>query len=233
MPLIPTKTKTQQKTQVASAYLVGVALITGPIVLGLYSALLATSIANYNSNTNSYNSNTNTYSGNTNTNTNTNSDSTTDSEPIGDATGVAFLRGDANMDGEVDIADVSAISGYLSGNAPEVTEKCLDAADVDDSGSITDADYEVLYNYLFNNPGGVISIAAPYPIAGTDPTADTLSCGCYETETGCGTLTNDDPSRAMFLRGDANCNFVVDLDDAFVVMGKLVPDAPVPVGSFC
>ena len=57
-------------------------------------------------------------------------------------------RGDANGDGEVTIADVSAIIDYLlSGDASSIDE---DAADCDLNGSVEIADVSALIDYLLS-----------------------------------------------------------------------------------
>ena len=83
-----------------------------------------------------------------------------------------FLRGDANSDRHVDIADPIAVIQhlYLGGFQPQ----CLDAADADDSGSLGLADPVTLLSWLFRG-------ADPLPSPGTaapwfDPTPDALGC---------------------------------------------------------
>ena len=101
-----------------------------------------------------------------------------------DASGVpdecerGFLRGDANQDGVVSIADRIFIQRYhfVGGREPS----CLDSADFDDDGQITLVDYVSL----------AISVAAqdaedipgPFPTAGEDPTADDIDCDSYFVE---------------------------------------------------
>jgi dockerin type I repeat protein len=87
------------------------------------------------------------------------------------APGADFLRGDANRDGALDIADPIALLGQLfSGGEPL---PCLDAADVDDSGSLDISDPIGILDYLYR---GGRSPEAPFPGAGPDPTADGLGC---------------------------------------------------------
>ena len=50
----------------------------------------------------------------------------------------------------------------------------MDAADVNDNGTVNSQDATDLLNYLFS---GGPAPKAPYPQAGTDPTMDGLTCG--------------------------------------------------------
>ena len=83
----------------------------------------------------------------------------------------AFLRGDVEENGSLNITDASAILGFLflGQNEPG----CLDAADVDDSGDVAITDAVRLLNFLFLSG---IQPPAPYPTAGCDPTEDGLGC---------------------------------------------------------
>lgn len=83
-----------------------------------------------------------------------------------------FIRGDANNDRKVNIADPIFILNYLfkSGEKPV----CEDAADVNDDGKIDIADPIYLLNYLFK---GGPEPKPPFPDAGVDSTPDELSCG--------------------------------------------------------
>ncbi len=81
-----------------------------------------------------------------------------------------FLRGDANRDGKLDVADAIKILSYLFSSD---TLKCLDAADVNDDGKIDIADAIRLLTTLF---GGGAALPPPYASPGVDATADTLNC---------------------------------------------------------
>ncbi len=103
-----------------------------------------------------------------------------DSTPCDLTWACCFIRGDADRNGGVNIADVPAILGYLfSGGAPPLT---LDAADVNDDGMVNQADPVYLLAYLFS--GG----APPPPpfmegssyMPGTDPTCDTIELPCQD-----------------------------------------------------
>lgn len=88
----------------------------------------------------------------------------------------SFIRGDANSDGVVTIADAHfAMNHMFRGN---VTPPCRDADDVDDSGQINLTDVITLLSsqYLGGDPP-----APPYPGAGPDPTTDDdpLDCQAY------------------------------------------------------
>jgi hypothetical protein len=85
-----------------------------------------------------------------------------------------FRRGDAVADGQVNIADAIGILDalFLSGGSLG----CLEAADIDDSGSLDLTDPVLLLEHLFL---GGAAPAAPFPGCGADPTADGLGCGSY------------------------------------------------------
>ncbi|MCA9813336.1 MAG: dockerin type I repeat-containing protein [Nitrosarchaeum sp.] len=81
----------------------------------------------------------------------------------------AFVRGDANFDGTVNLADSSFILAFIAGNR---NANCLDALDVNDDGQISQDDSVYLIDFLFN--GGA---AIPEPTQlGFDPTQDNLRC---------------------------------------------------------
>ncbi len=81
----------------------------------------------------------------------------------------AFIRGDANGDGELDVSDAVRIPLYLFSQG--ITLPVPDAADVNDSGEINLTDAVFLLNALFKNGPPP---AAPYPDPGVDPTRDNL-----------------------------------------------------------
>ncbi len=83
----------------------------------------------------------------------------------------SFIRGDSNLDSNVDISDGVATLGYLFLGGPELG--CLDAADADDSGEIQLNDAIFLFANLFS---GGRPIPAPYPECGQDGTADRNGC---------------------------------------------------------
>lgn len=81
-----------------------------------------------------------------------------------------FIRGDANGDGGLNIADAVGVIYYLFGQGC-----CLDpdAMDVDDGGSVDLGDAISLLNYLFQDGEPP---RAPHPRPGFDPTPDSLRC---------------------------------------------------------
>jgi hypothetical protein len=85
----------------------------------------------------------------------------------------AFVRGDANRNGGVDLSDGIAILQYLfTGSSPLV---CEDHGDVDDNGRLETADALRLVEFLFLEGAPP---AAPFPDPGLDPTTgDAHGCG--------------------------------------------------------
>jgi len=87
--------------------------------------------------------------------------------------GGVFRRGDANSDGQFNIADAVSILAYLfQGGAAT----CLDALDTNDDGSVNIADGVTELSYLFSSGPAP---AAPFPGCGVDPTADSVQCASY------------------------------------------------------
>jgi hypothetical protein len=86
----------------------------------------------------------------------------------------AFRRGDGNMDGTVNIADVIFVLGYLKGQG--TPPACLDTADANDDGSLDIADPIAILRFLFtdNSP-----LPEPFEACGVDPTVDVLTCEFY------------------------------------------------------
>lgn len=82
-----------------------------------------------------------------------------------------FVRGDANGDSSVDIADAVATLAFLFNEGDGVP--CLDAADANDDGAVDIADAVTTLNFLF---GPITTLPAPYPVAGLDPTLDDMEC---------------------------------------------------------
>ncbi len=83
-------------------------------------------------------------------------------------------RGDANSDGDVNIADAVYTLEHLFARGPR--PMCRDAADTNDDGAVDigDAIY-TLQNLFANGP----AIPPPYPDCGLDPTVDNLGCVEY------------------------------------------------------
>ncbi len=90
------------------------------------------------------------------------------------AAAASFVRGDANADGAVDLADAVTVlfRVFLGGAEPP----CLDAADADDSGSLDITDPITVLSYLFIEGR---SPKSPFPECGLDPTADALGCASF------------------------------------------------------
>ena len=86
----------------------------------------------------------------------------------------AFIRGDANQDGDIDIADTHCILAHLfeRGTAP----LCLDAADTNDDGDYDIADAVGVVIHLF---GGGAPLPAPFAECGPDETEDGLDCAVF------------------------------------------------------
>ena len=96
-----------------------------------------------------------------------------------------FRRGDANIDGKVDISDIVRITEIFSS-----TKKlqCEDAADANDDGAIDLSD--AIYLSLWYSLGTVQELPAPGAFTpGYDPTPDSLGCETYPYSGDIGTLS--------------------------------------------
>jgi hypothetical protein len=91
-----------------------------------------------------------------------------------------FVRGDANNDGIVDVADVvfNFVYQFLLGPAPV----CEDAADFDDDGLINITDPVFLLLYIFSDG---ISPPSPFPDCGLEPVPDDDGFDCFLPTTSC------------------------------------------------
>lgn len=87
----------------------------------------------------------------------------------------AFVRGDANANGAIEITDGIAILSSLF--TDRFRPSCQDAADFDDNGALNITDGIWLLHYLF---GGGIEPRPPFPVCGVDPTEDELGCDTFE-----------------------------------------------------
>ena len=94
----------------------------------------------------------------------------------GEVAPLRFVRGDANQDREVNLADGVVILGYLFSGAPP---PCLAASDIDASGEIRLSDAVQVFNYLFL---GGVPPAGPHPECGTLQEAVDVGCkgGCED-----------------------------------------------------
>lgn len=86
----------------------------------------------------------------------------------------AFIRGDANMDSRVNIADPIAIVQAISGHVVPGMLQCPDAADADDNGGVNLTDAIYLLNFLFL---GGPAPPHPFPAPGVETGPDDLACG--------------------------------------------------------
>jgi hypothetical protein len=85
-----------------------------------------------------------------------------------------FVRGDANDDGGIDLADAIATLAHLFAGAPP--PGCRDAADANDDGALDISDPVALLAALFaaGTPPPPL-----HPACGPDPTADGLGCAAF------------------------------------------------------
>jgi hypothetical protein len=88
-----------------------------------------------------------------------------------------FIRGDVNCDGAVNLTDFIAL------NQGNITN--FDAADVNDSGTVDEADIDHLAEALFGSGADPV---CPYPSAGKDCTADNLETCCSKPSAAQNTL---------------------------------------------
>ncbi|MBI4600619.1 MAG: hypothetical protein HY721_01530 [Planctomycetes bacterium] len=85
--------------------------------------------------------------------------------------GPAFIRGDSDSSGRIDMTDAIAVLYKLFLGRDDVA--CEDAADADDSGRLNMTDAISIADHLFR---GGRSPPPPYPEPGPDPTPDGLGC---------------------------------------------------------
>lgn len=89
--------------------------------------------------------------------------------PLGALKG-AFVRGDANQDSRIDIADAIRVLSYLFGGTGPLP--CMDAGDANDDEAVNIADAITLLSRLFAGTGPL----PPPNQCGPDPQGDTLGC---------------------------------------------------------
>ena len=82
-----------------------------------------------------------------------------------------FIRGDANQDGSLNIADPVEMLNLLFGVNPSIS--CADALDANDDGGANIADPVYILGGLFTMGPPP---SAPFPDCGLDPTPDSLEC---------------------------------------------------------
>src|SRR5688572_18405682 len=88
--------------------------------------------------------------------------------------GTSFIRGDANVDGDRNIADAVYLLGcsFLGTECPA----CSDSGDLDDDGMINITDPVYLLNFLFTGRPGP---RPPSDACAQDPTSDELGCAAF------------------------------------------------------
>lgn len=117
-----------------------------------------------------------------------------------------FHRGDADGDNDLTAADATAITNFLFMGG---TLGCLDAADANDDGVITNQDALFVLNSL------ICGAAPPLPtpfVCGVDLTPDNLDCQTYVCQP-----TED------FMRGDCNADALFNIADAIFLLSFLFP----------
>ncbi len=82
---------------------------------------------------------------------------------------MSFIRGDANIDGTVNIADMVDSLGFLFGVRGHENPHCLAAHDANDDGTVDISDAIYTANYLFGG-GRMPPPPKPFPDCGVDPT---------------------------------------------------------------
>ena len=87
-----------------------------------------------------------------------------------------FLRGDSNSDDDVNIADAQHSLNYLFSSGPR--PPCYDAADANDDGVLNISDPIQTLRLLFVDD--TMTLPAPYPDKGIDPTPDSMTCATRE-----------------------------------------------------
>ena len=139
-----------------------------------------------------------------------------------------FLRGDANGDGRVSMADAVFTVQFLffGQSAPP----CLKAADANDDQLINLSD--ATYTFIFIAAGGAAPLA-PFPAPGSDPTEDGLSCnsaggtGMLDVDTAVLSLdvapvAGGDSDRAVVTVRVSNSVAVGGLDGEIAVEGSVL-----------
>jgi len=125
-----------------------------------------------------------------------------------------FVRGDVNCDGAATWADTSALRARLFGGMPV---HCEDAADVNDDGVVSIADFSTFINAMMGGP----SIPPPYPDCGPDPTPDGIGCdsNCCAGSFVC----------PITRPGNINEDTVVNSSDIIKAVNFVFKSGPVPI----
>lgn len=92
-----------------------------------------------------------------------------------DIAGFDFVRGDCDLSGSVNLADVILIFNFLfpQGGSPPMFQ-CMGACDTNDDDTYNLSDPVFLLNATFGQPP--IPLVAPYPDCGPDPTPGPFGC---------------------------------------------------------
>jgi hypothetical protein len=89
-----------------------------------------------------------------------------------------FRRGDANLDGQINLSDASFLMDALFLGGP--ASDCLDAADVNDDGVLNEKDPLYLLKWLIpEGPAKLPPPPPPFKSPGIDLTADGIGCLIY------------------------------------------------------
>ncbi len=125
------------------------------------------------------------------------------------AAGDLFVRGDSNVDGEVNLTDpVFTLNAFFVGGSPLT---CHDAADADDNGSVQLTDAVFTLNFLFLSGERP---PFPFPHCGADQTKDTIDCQSFPSCT---------PTFSLFTKEFAGDGvfFVIDHSSSMQDKGEL------------
>ena len=121
-----------------------------------------------------------------------------------------FLRGDANRDGHVSVADGYALLAYLFRDGSG--RDCLDALDANDDGSVNLVDAIGVLTY---GTAAAPPPCPPFPDPGEDPTDDELACDDFAIED----RSVEDPTARLEILGgtvdDSRVELVVGLASSF------------------
>ena len=143
--------------------------------------------------------------------------------PVG-AGDSAFLRGDSNTDGRVDLSDAVFTLAYLfqGGDGP----LCADSLDSNDSGEVDISDPSHTLRHLFL---GGSAPPAPWQECGTDPSADGLGCDSFPP---CAVAPPPNPSAAIALLRTSEDGEVDVMITGAVVTYKRPAVGDAPAGFF-
>lgn len=89
-----------------------------------------------------------------------------------DKESLPFIRGDTNIDGEVDISDAIYLLTFLYSQHDNIA--CLDSADINDNGKVDITDASYLIDFLL--VGNIKEIPPPNTKEEIDLTEDNLKC---------------------------------------------------------